>query len=163
KLGWADIPTIGRELNVRAVITGTLHQVGEDLWVSVALVDAHQDNQIWGKRYRGTLKGILDLQDQIARDVAQNLRLNLTSNEQERLIRRHTKDPEAYLLFREGVHHLNKFTEDGLKSAIERLARALEKDPNYTLAYTEMGNCHLVLGALYRGPRECFPQAQRLF
>src|SRR5262249_20164379 len=129
----ADVPAIGRELNVRVLVTGTLHQVGDDLWISVALVDAREDNQLWGKRYQGKLNGILDLQDQIAREVAANLRLRLTSEEEQRLTKRYTEDPEAYLLYREARYHFNKFTEAALETSIDYCRRALQKDPNYAL------------------------------
>src|SRR5262249_9078695 len=122
-----------------------------------------EDNQIWGRRYQSKLSGILDVQDQIARDVATNLRLRLTGEEEKRLTKRGTEAPEAYLLFREAIYHEKKFTEEGLKLATEYLARTIARDPNYALAHAEMGNCYLVLGGLYRGPRECFPEAKRHF
>ena len=85
----------------------------------MALVDAIEDNHLWGKRrYQGKLDGILDMQDQIARDVATNLRLWLTDEQDRRLTRRYTDEPEAYLLYREAIYHWNKFTEAGLLTAI---------------------------------------------
>jgi eukaryotic-like serine/threonine-protein kinase len=156
-----DVLTIGRELNVQVLVTGTLHQPGEDLWISVALVDAREDNHLWGKRYQGKLIAILDLQDQIAQDVAVNLRLHLTGEEAQRLTKRYTENPEAYLLYREAIHHWNKFTEDGLKTAIEYCRRALLRDPNYALAYVGLAQCYVLYGNLYRGPLETFPEAKR--
>ncbi len=156
----ADIPTIGKELGVQVIVTGTLHQVGDDLWLSVALVDAWEDNQVWGKRYQSKLSGILDVQDQIARDVATNLRLRLTGEEEQRLTRRYTEDPEAYLFYREARYHWNKFTEEGLSTSIEYCHRALRKDPHYALAYAQLGRSHVVLGTIHRGPRQTFPQAR---
>jgi len=156
-----DVPTIGRELNVQDVVTGALHQSGDDLWISVALVDAREDNHLWGKRYQAKLGGILDLQDQIARDVAANLSLRLTGEEEQRLTKRYTEDPEAYLLYREAHYHWNKFTEEGLSTAIEYCQRALKHDPNYALAYVGLAQCYVLLGNLYRGPRETFADARR--
>jgi serine/threonine protein kinase/tetratricopeptide (TPR) repeat protein len=157
----ADAPLIGRELNVQVLVTGTLHQSGDDLWISVAVVDAHEDNQLWGKRYQGKLGGILDMQDQMARDIANNLHLNLTSEEEQRLIKRYTQEPEAYLLYREAIYHWNKFTEEGLKTAIEYCKRALNRDANYALAYVGLAQCYVLLGNLYVGPRATFGEARR--
>jgi tetratricopeptide (TPR) repeat protein len=127
----------------------------------VALVGARENDHVWGKRYRGKLAGILDLQDQIARDVAANLRLGLTDEEDRRLTKRYTEDPEAYLLYREGTYHWNKFTEDGLSTAIEYYGRALKKDPNYALAYVGLAQVHVLLGNLYRGPLQTFADARK--
>lgn len=157
----ADMPTIGRELNVQVVATGTLHQQGDDIWVSVALVNALEDDHLWGKRYQGKVSGILDLQDQMARDVAVSLRLRLTGEEDQRLTKRYTEDPEAYLLYREAIFHWNKFTPEGLTTAIEYCNRALQRDTNYALAYVGLAQCHVLLGNLYLGPRATFAEARR--
>jgi TolB-like protein/Flp pilus assembly protein TadD len=157
----ADVSTIGRELKVQVIATGTLHQQGDDVWVSVALVDAREDDHLWGNRYQGKLGGILDLQDQMARDVAANLRLQLTGEEDRRLTKRYTEDPEAYLLYREAIHHWNKFTDEGLKTAIEYCKRALTRDPNYSLAYVGLAQCYVLIGNLYLGPRATFADARR--
>jgi eukaryotic-like serine/threonine-protein kinase len=157
----SDVLTIGRELKVQVVATGTLRLQGDDVWVSVALVDAREDNHLWGKRYQGKLGAILDLQDQIARDVAASLRLRLTGEEDQQLTRRYTQDPEAYLLYREAMSHWNKFTEDGLRAGIVCCKRALDHDPNYALALVGLAQCYALLGNLYLGPRETFEEARR--
>ena len=100
-----DLQTIARELNVQAIVTGSLHQQGDELSIGIEIVDAREDNRLWSKRYQGKLSGILDLQDQIARDVATNLRLRLTGEEEQRLTKRYTQDPTAYLLYQEGMYH----------------------------------------------------------
>ena len=156
-----DVPTIGRDLRVQVVVTGTLHQQGDEIRVSVSLVDAREDDQLWGKRYQSRLGEILDLQDLVARDVAANLRLRLTTEEDRRLTRRYTEDPEAYLHYREAIHHWNRFTEEGLKAAIENCRRALARDPDYALAYVGLAQCYVLLGNLYLGPRETFAEARR--
>ena len=135
------------------IVTGKLHQQGDDLTISVALVDVREHSQLWGNRYQGKLSGILDMQDKIARDVAANLRLRLSGEEDQRLTKRDTADPEAYLLYREAMHHFNRFTEEGLEKGIEYCQRAIKKDPNYALAYFGLGRCHSLLGAIHRGPR----------
>src|SRR5262249_54813166 len=111
--------------------------------------------------YRGKLKDILDLQDRIAREVAANLRLRLTGEEERRLTKRYTEDPDAYLLYREAMYHWNKFTETGQETSIDYCRRALRKDPNYALAYVGLGRCYHVLGSIYRGLRHTHEEARR--
>src|SRR5439155_19203818 len=120
---------------------------------------AREDTQHWDKRYQGTLAGNLDLQDQIARDVAANLKLDLTSEEDERLTRHHTKKAEAYLAYSEGACRGNDFTEAGLETAIDSYRRALAKDPNYAPAYAGLGRCYRLLGAIHRGLRQTHAEA----
>lgn len=140
---------------------GRLHLNDNDLWVSVALVDGLEDNHLWGKRYQGKLTSILDLQDQIARDVSANLHLQLTGEEDLLLTKRHTADPNAYLFYTEGNYHWNKFTEEGLSTAIEYYERAIKLDPHYALAYLGLAQCHVLLGNLYRGPLRTFTHARK--
>jgi TolB-like protein/Tfp pilus assembly protein PilF len=154
-----DVPTMGRALNVQMIVTGTLRQQGDDLLISVALVNAPEDSHLWGQRYQGKLGGILDLQDQIAREVAASLRLRLTGEEEQRLTRRHTENPEAYLLYREGRYHWNKFTLEGIQKAMEYFERAFKKDPNYALAYAGLGRCYHLMGSIHLGPRQTHPQS----
>ncbi|MBX9581057.1 MAG: protein kinase [Gemmataceae bacterium] len=156
-----DVPTFGRELNVQLIVTGKLHQQGDDLSIRVALVDAGEHNQLWGHSYQGKLAGILDLQDQIARDVAAKLRLRLTGEEDRRLTKRSTADPEAYLLYREGVFHWSKFTPEGIQTAIEYYQRALKKDPNYALAYAGLGRSYVLLGAIHAGPLQTHAEGRK--
>jgi TolB-like protein/Tfp pilus assembly protein PilF len=156
-----DVPKFGRELNVRMIVTGALRQQGDDLAISVALVDVQDDNQLWGDSYHGKLGTILDLQDRIAREVAAQLRLQLSGEEDKRLTKRYTEDPEAYLFYREAIYHFNKFNEEGLKTAIEYCQRAINKDPKYALAYGMAGRCHVLRGTQFQGIRETGPEARK--
>lgn len=156
-----DVPTFGRELNVRMIVSGTLQQQGDDLTVRVALVGVQEESQLWGKQYQRKLIAILDLQDEIARDVAVNLRLQLTGEEEQRLTMRHTEDPDAYRLYREAIYHFSKITEQGIETAIDYCQRAVSKDPKYALAHATLGRCYLALGSIYRGPKETYPEARK--
>jgi serine/threonine protein kinase/tetratricopeptide (TPR) repeat protein len=157
-----DVRQVGQELGVKAIVTGRLSQQGELLTLSVELVDAPQDSRLWGKRYSGKLQEILALQDVLAKDLAVNLRLQLTGEEVQRLTRHHTEDVEAYLLYKEGRYHQSKFTPEGAKIAIEYFERALKKDPNYARAYGGLATCYIMLGNHYLPPREAFPKAKEL-
>src|SRR5262249_18013522 len=116
-----------------------------------------------GHTYRGKRAAILDLQDQIARDVAANLRLRLTGEEVQRLTKRYTKDPEAYLLYREAIHQFSSLSAQGLETAIDYCRRAIKKDPNYALAHARLGGCYVALGSIHRGPKETYPEARPHF
>src|SRR5262249_20078914 len=124
-----DAKTVGRELDVHAVVTGRLRQDGETLIVSLELVDARDNSLVWSNQYQGNRQQILDLQDELARDLAAKLGLQLTTEEKQLVTRRYTEDPDACLLYREGVYHLHKFTEDGLETASEYFRRAIAQDP----------------------------------
>jgi serine/threonine-protein kinase len=156
-----DIPTFGRELLVEAMVTGKLHQQGDDLIISVALVDVRDETQFWGDTYHGKLGNILDLQDRIAYEVATKLRLQLTGEEEQRLTKRFTEDPQAYLFFREAIYHFNKFSEQGLTTAIEYCERAIKSDPQYALAYALAARCQILRGTQFRGIRETGPEARK--
>jgi serine/threonine protein kinase/tetratricopeptide (TPR) repeat protein len=155
-----DIPSMGLELNVPVVVTGKLHVTGDNLTIDVALVDTREEYQRWGDRYQGKLSAILDVQDKIARDVAAHLRLRLSGEEDAQLTKRYTDDTKAYLLYQEGVYHQNKFTPEGLQTAIEYYERALKEDQQYALAYNGLGRAYVLLGTLHRGPLVTHAQAK---
>jgi TolB-like protein/Tfp pilus assembly protein PilF len=157
-----DVPAFGRELNVRMIVTGTLRQQGDGLAISVAVVDVQEEAQLWGHTYRGKRDTILDLQDQIARDVAANLRLRLTGEEEHRLTKRYTEDPEIYFLYREGVYHYSKLVLEEVQRGKEYFERALKKDPNYVPALMGMAIADIRLGSFILGPRQTYPQAREL-
>jgi tetratricopeptide (TPR) repeat protein len=156
-----DVPACARELNVQMIVTGKLLWQGDIVSISVAVVDVEEDNQFWGDTYRGTIASILDLQDQIARDVAAKLRLRLTGEEEQRLTRRYTDDPDAYLLYREALYHFYKFTREELEAGIESGKKAIQRDPNYALAYAAVARCCVLQGTLFEGPRKTFSEARR--
>jgi len=146
---------------VQMIVTGKLHQQGDDLTISVALVDTRDDNQLWGNRYQGKLGGILALQDQIARDVAANLRLRLSGEEEQRLTKRGTQNPEAYRLYLTGRHFWNKRTEEGFRKAIGEFRAAIEKDAAYAPAYAGLADSYVMLANYgFVSPREAMPLAK---
>jgi TolB-like protein/Flp pilus assembly protein TadD len=155
-----DAGAVSRELGVRMLITGRLYQQGDTLSITVALVDARNDNQLWGKQYQGKRAEVLAMQEEVAREIVSNLGLRLTSEEEKRLTSRDTDDPEAYLLYREGRYHWNKFTEAGLRTSIEYFGRALKRDPNYAAAYAGLADAYQVLGTNFWPPREAYPHAK---
>jgi serine/threonine protein kinase/tetratricopeptide (TPR) repeat protein len=156
-----DVRAMGRELNVQMIVTGTLHQQGDDLTTSVELVDAQEDSHIWGSRYQGKLSEILELQDQIARDVAAHMRLRLTGDEEQRLTKRGTQNSEAYRLYLKGRHFWNKRTEEGFRKGIDEFQAAIAKDPAFAPAYAGLADSYVMLATYgFVSPREAMPLAK---
>ncbi len=157
-----DTAAVARELDVDALVIGSLRQFGADLSFSVALVDTRENRQVWGHRYQGRIEDILALQDEFATDVAANLQLRLTSEEERRLVRRDTEDHEAYLLYRQGVHELARFSVEGLESARSLFQRAAQRDPQYVNALTGIARTYVLLGSIHVGPKVAHPEARRV-
>lgn len=158
-----DTLTIGRELNVPLIVTGTMQQRGNDLMITVEVVDAREDNLLWSKPYpskRGEMLD-LDLQDQIVQDVAANLRLGFSDDEKRRLTRRRSVDPDAYNLYREAMYHLQKFTPEGISAGIKSGMQAIEKDPKYALAYVAVARCYVLRGSVYVGPKTTYHDVRK--
>ncbi|MGC2506994.1 MAG: tetratricopeptide repeat protein [Candidatus Acidiferrales bacterium] len=152
---------IGRELDVRAVLTGRIMQGGDSLRISTELVDVATGSQLWCAQYDRKLGDIFALQDEISTEISGKLHLELTQAQKKRLTRHHTEDPEAYRLYLKGLHYWNRWTEESFYKAIEYFQEAAEKDPNYALAYAGVANSYVLLGwNSYLPPKESFPKAK---
>src|SRR5882724_3712468 len=156
-----DPQVVGRELNVRAVLTGRIMQSGGALRIGTELVDVPTGSQLWGGQYDRKPGDIFAIQDEISGEISEKLRLKLTRAEKKRLTKRQTVDAEAYRLYLKGRHHWNKWTEDGFYKAIEYFQQAVEKDPAYALAYTGIADSYILLGwNSYLPPKDAFPKAK---
>jgi TolB-like protein/tetratricopeptide (TPR) repeat protein len=156
-----DARTVGRELNVRAVLMGRISVHDQMLSVSVEMVDALDDRQVWGAQYIRKLEDIFTTQATIVREITERLRLKLTGPEQQRLTRRHTDDPEAWHSYLKGRYYFNKLTMDGVHKAIEHFQQAIERAPGYALAHTGLGDCYNYLEKPAEA-REAFNAALKL-
>jgi TolB-like protein/Flp pilus assembly protein TadD/predicted Ser/Thr protein kinase len=157
----ADPQTIGRDLQVRAVLTGRLLQRGDTLIVQTELVDVEKGSQLWGAQYNRKLADVLAVQEDIAREISQNLRLRLTGDEEKRLAKSYTANPEAYQLYLKGRYWWNKRTEEGFNKGIEYFQQAIEKDPTYALAYSGLADCYSLLSDYgLVAPKEAYPRAK---
>jgi serine/threonine protein kinase/tetratricopeptide (TPR) repeat protein len=157
-----DAQAVGRELNVRAVLTGRIMQSGGALRIGTELVDVATGSRLWGGQYDRKLGDIFAIQDEISNEISGALRLKLTRAEKKRLTKRQTVDAEAYRLYLKGRHHWNKWTEDGFYKAIEYFQQAVEKDPGYALAFTGLADSYVLLGwNSYLPPKDAFPKAKR--
>jgi TolB-like protein/Flp pilus assembly protein TadD len=157
-----DPQTIGRELNVRAVMTGRVVQLGDLLIIRTELIDVEQESQLWGEQYRRQLVDIFELEEEISREISGKLRLRLSGEEKKRLIKRYTDNSEAYQLYLKGRYYTNKRTEDWIKKGIEYFQRATDTDPNYALAYAGLADAYAFLASSTGGnrPRDTYPKAK---
>jgi serine/threonine protein kinase/Flp pilus assembly protein TadD len=155
-----DPRQIHQELNVRAVLTGRLVQRGDTLTIQVDLMDGAAGTQLWGERYTRKLADILAVQDEIARQIAEKLRLKLSGEEQQRLVKRYTENTEAYQLYFKGRFFWHRFIKDDFRKGIDYFKQALDKDPNYALAYAGLADSYGILGLNFLPPKEYYPKAK---
>jgi eukaryotic-like serine/threonine-protein kinase len=152
--------TVGRELGVRAVLTGRIVQRGDALSIRAELVDARDDTHLWGEEYNRRLSDILAVQEEIARDISGKLRQRLTGEEKKRLTKRYTGNAEAYGLYLKGRYHWNKRTGEDIQKGIGYFQQAIEKDPTYALAYAGLADSYVILNEYAGLPSsETFPKA----
>ncbi len=152
---------IGQQLGVRAVFKGQVRQVGDSLMVSVELIDANDNHQIWGQQYLRKATDIFALQQEIARDISDKLKLKLSGENQQKLAKRGTQNPEAYEAYLKGRFWWNKRNEDGFKKAAEYFQQAIEKDPNYALAYAGLADAYFIPESFgLVSPADAFPKAK---
>ena len=156
-----DPQGIGRELNVRAVLTGRMMQSGGSLRIGTELVDVATGSLLWGAQFDRKPGDIFVIQDEISSEISGKLRLQLTHAEKKRLVKRQTEDAEAYRLYLQGRHHWNRWTEEGFYKAIGYFQQAIEKDPSYALAHDGVADCYVLLGwNSYLPPKDAFPKAK---
>ncbi len=140
-----DPQEAGRDLNVGAVLTGRLVNVGDRLIIKAELINVADGSQLWGAEYNTSLADILSVQDEVSRKISQSLRLRLTGEDEERLAKRYTKDAEAYQLYLKGRYFWNKRDEEGFRNGINYFKQAEEKDPTYALAYSGLADSYALL------------------
>jgi len=156
-----DPQAVGRELGVRAVLTGRIMQSGGSLRIGTELVDVATGSQLWGAQYDRKPGDIFAVQDEISSEISGKLRLQLTRAEKKQLTKRHTESAEAYRLYLKGRHHWNRWTEEGFYRAIEYFQQAVENDPTYALAYAGLADCYVLLGwNSYLPPKAAFPRGK---
>src|SRR5215217_3313780 len=140
-----DPKKIGRELGVHALLSGTVSQVGDDLSVSVELIDVRDDSHIWGERYGRKVSEVVALPQQISRDVSQRLFSRGDNMDHAQLTRNYSPDSEAYRLYLQGRYNWNKRTVEGLQNGIDYFGKAIMRDQDYALAYAGLADCYLLL------------------
>ena len=157
----ANAEEVARALGVKAILTGRILRHGETTQISVELVNASDKTQIWGAQYNRSGKDVMAVQQEIAQEISRNLRLKLSSAEQSRLGNLHTANAEAYELYLKGRFYWNKRTGEALKQSVDYFNQAIEKDPNYALAYVGLADAYIVIPFFSVGsPQDTYPKAK---
>jgi len=151
------LPEIARELNVDAVVEGTVLRSGDRVRISAQLIRASPERQLWSESYERDLRDVLGLQGEVARAIANEVQIKLTPQERTRLAALHAPNPGAQEAYLKGLYSWNKLTLQGFLTATEFFNRAIDKDPNYARAYVGLADCYYKLGNWgVRPPREVF-------
>lgn len=142
----SDSMAAGRELGVRAVVTGRIKQIGDNLVVSAELVDIRDNKQLWGEQYNRKVSDALNLQQEISLHISEKLRLKLTGDQQKQLNKGGTDNAEAYQFYTKGRYYWNRRGTNGLlQKSIDQFQQAVLKDPNYALAYVGLAESYALL------------------
>jgi hypothetical protein len=140
---------------------GRIVQRGDSLNVQTELVDVLKVSELWGAQYNRKLADILTVQEEIATEISDKLRLRLTGTEQKLLTKRYTANTEAYQLYLEGRYYWNRKTEAAFNRGIQCFNQAIDKDPGFALAYAGLADSYNNLGSLgYLAPRDVYPKAK---
>jgi TolB-like protein/DNA-binding winged helix-turn-helix (wHTH) protein/Tfp pilus assembly protein PilF len=150
------LPRIAEDLNVEAVVEGTVMRSGDRVRVTAQLIHAATDRHLWARTYERELRDVLALQAELAGAIAQAVEVKVQPEERQRLAARGTVDPEAYDAYLKGRFFWNKRS---LAKAIEYFQQAIERDPTYAPAYSGLSDAHRMSGLLMP-PRECMPKAE---
>jgi len=158
-----DPVKIGQELGVNAVLSGRIVQRGDNLTISAELVDVRYNKLLWGEQYERKMSELLQTQREIAREIVDKLKLKV-SGEEKGLAKHYTESNEAYQLYLKGRFYWNKRTEEGMQKSLEYYHQAIEKDPNFALAYSGLADSYALLGVPEAGggmpPNEILPKAK---
>jgi TolB-like protein/DNA-binding winged helix-turn-helix (wHTH) protein/Tfp pilus assembly protein PilF len=158
-----SLPEIARELNVDAVVEGSVSRSGERVRITAQLIQVPADTYIWAQTYDEDFQDTLALQSKVARDIAEQIQVTLSRQEQAALVKSKTVNPEAYEDYLKGRYFWNKRTGDGLKKAIEYFSRAIKTDPTYAEAYSGLADSYALSGDWEYGvlaPKDAFSKAK---
>ena len=152
---------IAHDLQVDAIVEGSVLRSGDQVRITAQLIYAPRDQHLWAEEYQRYLRDVLYLQREVARDVAQQVRVTLTPNEKSRLATAGAVDPAAYESYLRGRSFWNQRSEASLLKAIEQFHKAIEVDAGYAPAYSGLADCYTTLGYLsYLDPLDAFPRAR---
>jgi TolB-like protein/DNA-binding winged helix-turn-helix (wHTH) protein/Flp pilus assembly protein TadD len=157
------LPQIARELNVDAVVEGTVLRSGDRVRITAQLIEGSTDKHLWSQSYEGELRETLALQSKVARAIADQIRINLNPREQAALKNARVVNPQAYESYLKGRYFWNKRTADGLKVALAYFNQAIEQDPKYAQSYSGLADTYALLGDWQYAvmtPKEAFPKAK---
>jgi eukaryotic-like serine/threonine-protein kinase len=153
-----DVQKVGAALGVSALVTGRIMLRGDDVEISAELTEVRDNDEIWGQRYSGKSADVIPLQQQIAGDLAQQLRPKISSSQKQQVARQGTQNPEAYQLYLKGRYAWSKRTYADLLSAVSYFNQAIAKDPGYALAYSGLADVYTVLPGYGGNPADDYPK-----
>jgi len=145
------LPQIANELNVDAVVEGTVMRVGNRVRITAELVQVSTDQHLWADTYESPIGDVLALQNRVSSAIVDEIRINLTKEDKERLAQKPSVSPEAYEDYLKGRYYWNKRSGDGFEKAIGYFEEATRRDPQYALAYAGLADCYGIIGATIYG------------
>jgi tetratricopeptide (TPR) repeat protein len=157
------LPEIARELNVEAIVEGTVLRFDDRVRITAQLIRVPIERHIWAQSFEGDLRDTLVLQSSVARAIAEQIRATVTEQEQTALQNSKPVNPMAYEAYLKGRYFMNKRTGDGLKKAIEYFSHAIERDPTYAAAYSGLADAYALSGDWKYGvlsPQDAFSKAK---
>ncbi len=156
-----DVRAVGRDLGVKAVLSGRLLRQGNHIVLNTELIDVQSGSQLWGKQYDRVVSDMPALREQLSEDIAGNLRVRLSGDEQHRIQRTYNPSPAAYELYLKGRFFWNRRTKQGLQQGIDYFQQAISADPGYAPAYAGLADCYNLLDDWGEtAPRDSFPKAK---
>lgn len=158
-----NIADIGRELNVNTILEGSVRKAGDKLRITAQLIEVKTQAHLWAEDYDRDLKDVFAIQSEVARKVADSLRLTLQPAETQEINKRGTDNLQAFDTYLQGLYQQNKLSPDGFEKSLEYFGRAIELDPQYARAYASLGLTHEILGGWgLRPEKESYAQAKRV-
>jgi adenylate cyclase len=157
----AQAQKIGKELGVKAVLTGRIISRGDSLNIQVELVDIQKQAQLWGEQYNRSMTDFLAVQQEIAGTISEKLRLRLSGTEKKNLLRQYTENNEAYQLYLKGNYFIQKATPGELAKGYDLLNQAIKLDPNFPLPYIGIAYYYFVMTDYYLAPAIAMPELKK--
>lgn len=137
---------IGKELNVLYVLEGSVRKAGNNLRITAQLIEAEKDIHLWADKYSGTLDDVFDIQEKVSRSIVDKLKIRLRAQEKDQIIKRSTRNVEAYNLYLKGRYLINLLSEESFEKGLECFNKAIDLDPGYALAYTGIAEYYIYIG-----------------
>ncbi len=154
-----DLPTLGNNLGVSAVVSGRVVLQGDSIVISAELTDVRDNTEIWGHRYTGKTASLISLQQQIAGDIAGALRSTLSPADKQQVINQGTRDAQAYSMYLKGRYLWNKRSLANLETAVSYFNQAIAQDPEYALAYSGLADAYSVMPNFGGNPNQDYPKS----
>jgi len=152
---------IGKELNVQYVLEGSVRKAGNNLRITAQLIEAGKDIHLWADKYSGTLDDVFDIQEKVSRSIVDKLKIRLRAQEKDQIIKRSTKNVDAYNLYLKGRYLINLISEDSFEIGLECFNQAIALDTGYALAYTGIAEYYIYIGWYsVISPEQAFEKAE---